>query len=290
MMWRNSLLIGALVAGVAILVLMYVRRGLSDLQGQIDDIETVLAAMPPALTSGQFSMANAFVGQGGGAGAAELGGQLPTGTVVPTGQELGAISQPGYAQSEQEEEEEEMEYDSALLSTAHPDSIFPPAPEYSLDDTNLGVASLVEPGIYQSGVVELTVLTDDGGNAGNATSRLTVEEVDEESDPVDAPTDGSDNEDAEDAPGSAVGAILEAAATLDLAAQPATTPLAEVGEVAAAGDEPRPGDEFDILTLPELKARLKATQPLVKAIGRMKRAEVLDRLRSNPEVEDADDN
>ena len=289
MMWRNSLLIGALVAGVAILVLMYVRRGLSDLQGQIDDIETVLAAMPPALTSGQFNMANAFVGQGGGAGAAELGGQLPSGTVVPTGQELGQINQPGYAQSEQEEEEEELEYDNYMPS-AQGDGSFKDATEYSLDDTNLGVASLVEPGIYQSGVVELTVLTDDGGNAGNATSRLTVEEVDEESDPVDAPTDGSDNEDAEDAPGSAVGAILEAAATLDIAAQPATPPLAEAGEVAAAGDEPRPGDEFDILTLPELKARLKATQPLVKAIGRMKRAEVLDRLRSNPEVEDADDN
>ena len=63
-----------------------------------------------------------------------------------------------------------------------------------------------------------------------------------------------------------------------------------MGEVTTVGADPQAGDEFDILTLPELKARLKATQPHVKAIGRMKRAEVLDRLRSNPEVEDGDDN
>lgn len=283
-MWRNSLLIGALVAGVAILVLMYVRRGLSDLQGQIDDIETVLAAMPPALTSGQFSVTNAFVGHNGGTEVPPVGGQLSSVGISQAG------NQPTYTPSEQEEEEEEMEYDSPLLPTAHPDSIFPTAPEYSLDDTNLGVASLVEPGIYQSGVVELTVLTANEGSPADSPTGATVEEVEEDGDYEEGPTERSDNEDTEEAPDSAISAVIAAAEAPEHGNQPPATPLADVSDMTTVGNEPQTGDEFDILTLPELKARLKVTQPHVKAIGRMKRAEVLDRLRSSPEVEGRDDN
>ena len=275
MVWRNSLLIGALIAAVAILVLMYIRRGLSDLQGQIDDIETVLAAMPPALTSGQFNTASAFINP-----MMDGGAVAPQGAGADAGPVPASSENDSYAMSEQEEEED-LEYDNYMPQV-------PAADEYSLDDSNLGVASLVEPGVYQSGVVELTVLADTDGDAGVASTHAVIEDVTDEVE-LDAPTDGSDNEEGDDA---AVSAVLEAT-TAESVATPALTdltPLAEVGEEANLEPQSQAGDEFDILTLPELKARLKATQPHVKAIGRMKRAEVLDRLRSNPEVEDADDN
>lgn len=281
MVWRNSLLIGALIAAVAILVLMYIRRGLSDLQGQIDDIETVLAAMPPALTSGQFNAANAFINPMMDGGAVAV---APQGAAANAGASAGAsqlsAENESYAMSEQEGEED-LEYDNYMPQV-------PAADEYSLDESNLGVASLVEPGVYQSGVVELTVLADTDAEAGVASTHAVIEDVTDEVE-LDAPTDGSDNEEADDA---AVSAVLEAT-TAESVTTPALTdptPLAEVSEEANLEPQPQAGDEFDILTLPELKARLKATQPHVKAIGRMKRAEVLDRLRSNPEVEDADDN
>lgn len=277
MVWRNSLLIGALIAAVAILVLMYIRRGLSDLQGQIDDIETVLAAMPPALTSGQFNAANAFINPMMDGGAVDV---APQGAGADAGPVPASSQNDSYAMSEQEEEED-LEYDNYMPQV-------PAADEYSLDESNLGVASLVEPGVYQSGVVELTVLADTDAEAGVASTHAVIEDVTDEVE-LDAPTDGSDNEEGDDA---AVSAVLEAT-TAESVATPALTdptPLAEVGEEANLELQPQAGDEFDILTLPELKARLKATQPHVKAIGRMKRAEVLDRLRSNPEVEDADDN
>jgi hypothetical protein len=277
MVWRNSLLIGALIAAVAILVLVYIRRGLSDLQGQIDDIETVLAAMPPALTSGQFNADNAFINPMMDGGAA-----APHGAVADAnaGHVQLSTENDSYAMSEQEDEED-LEYDNYMPQV-------PAADEYSLDESNLGVASLVEPGVYQSGVVELTVLADNDGDAGVTSNHAVIEEVSDEVE-LDSPTDGSDNEEGDEA---AISAVIEAT-TAESAAAPAPTdltPLADVGEEAVVGAESEAGDEFDILTLPELKARLKATQPQVKAIGRMKRAEVLDRLRSNPEVEDADDN
>ena len=280
MVWRNSLLIGALIAAVAILVLMYIRRGLSDLQGQIDDIETVLAAMPPALTSGQFNAASAFINP-----VMEGGAVAPQGASIDAGALQAPTENGSYAISEQEEEEE-LEYDNYMPQV-------PAADEYSLDESNLGVASLVEPGVYQSGVVELTVLTDADGEEGVQSTHTVIEEVADD-EQLEAPTDGSDNEEADDITDAAVSAVLEATAE-NLAPASTTaptdlTPLADVGEEAVVGNESQPGDEFDILTLPELKARLKATQPHVKAIGRMKRAEVLDRLRSNPEVEDANDN
>ena len=277
MVWRNSLLIGALIAAVAILVLVYIRRGLSDLQGQIDDIETVLAAMPPALTSGQFNTANAFINpmmDGGAAAPHDAVADANAGHVQLS------TENDSYAMSEQEDEED-LEYDNYMPQV-------PAADEYSLDESNLGVASLVEPGVYQSGVVELTVLADNDGETGVTSNHAVIEEVSDEVE-LDAPTDGSDNEEGDEA---AISAVIEATTTESAAAPAPTdlTPLADVGEEAVVGAESQAGDEFDVLTLPELKARLKATQPQVKAIGRMKRAEVLDRLRSNPEVEDADDN
>jgi len=277
MVWRNSLLIGALIAAVAILVLMYIRRGLSDLQGQIDDIETVLAAMPPALTSGQFHAANAFINpvMDGGAVAPQDATPIEA-----------SSAHDSYVMSEEEEEEDDLEYDNYM-----PQPHAPALDEYSLDESNLGVASLVEPGVYQSGVVELTVQAETNDDTGIQSTHTVIEEVANDTD-LDAPTDGSDNEEADDTTDGAVSAVLEAT-TVESAVAPEPTdltPLANVGEEADMGSQSQVGDEFDILTLPELKARLKATQPDVKAIGRMKRAEVLDRLRSNPEVEDANDN
>ena len=279
MVWRNSLLIGALIAAVAILVLMYIRRGLSDLQGQIDDIETVLAAMPPALTSGQFNAANAFINPVMDGGALAPQDATP---IEPSS------AHDSYVMSEEEEEEDDLEYDNYM---PQPQAQAPAPDEYSLDESNLGVASLVEPGIYQSGVVELTVLAETDGDTGIQSTHTVIEEVADDS-VLDAPTDGSDNEEADDATDGAVLAVLEATSPESAAAPALTdlTPLANVGEEEVLGEQPQVGDEFDILTLPELKARLKATQPHVKAIGRMKRAEVLDRLRSNPKVEDANDN
>ena len=215
----------------------------------------------------------------------EGGAVAPQGAGVDDGA-LNAPRENGSCAMSEQEEEEELEYDNYMPQV-------PAADEYSLDESNLGVASLVEPGVYQSGVVELTVLADADGDEGDQSTHTVIEEVADDEE-LEAPTDGSDNEEADDITDAAVSAVLEATAEnlapASTSASTDLTPLADVGEEAVVDNESQPGDEFDILTLPELKARLKATQPHVKAIGRMKRAEVLDRLRSNPEVEDANDN
>lgn len=266
MVWRNSLLIGALIAGVAIIVVMYVRRGMSDLQGQIDDIETVLAAMPPALTSGQFNLAS------------EYSGAQPAGPM--------AVAEPQYAAEAPSYDMDggfAQEFDESIEGSE--------GDEYSLDDTNVGVANLVEPGVYQSGVVELHVTAADEGMP--EMSYAAIEEIDETvsvnpgaiDGPIvdNGPSDDSDKEEGEvSADNDAVNAVIEDA----IEYEEDTT-----AEVSSEQVEASPvGDEFDILTLPELKARLKATQPEAKGIARMKRAEVLDRLRSAPAVEDSQDN
>ncbi len=251
---RNTLLIAALVAGVAIIVLMYVRRGMGDLQGQIDDIETVLAAMPPELTSGQLASRPPEWNQPQ---------MMPTQpypavpTPVPRAEPASnsALQEGGDGVWVPDDALEEPE----VLAT---DGM----PEYSLTD-EFGVATLSEPGVYESGVVQLTVHPAGSDVAGDE-----IEEVE-----LDWP------ETAVESPATTItDADVEVIRDDD---EEEALPEEDVGAVSPEPPEsPSIGDEFDRLTLPELKARLKATQPSMTGIARMKRAEVLDRLRSMPEA------
>jgi hypothetical protein len=246
----------AIAVGIAMLIavvfigMMYVRRVFVDLQGQIDDIETVLAAMPPELTSGQplayppplaaapqqYSQEDDGMQEGGGVG---VGGEF-----VPDEELEGEDAGEDYRGSEAEE----------------PIQTYDAMPEYSIDD--IGVATLSEPGIYEAGVVQLTVLP-----AGNEHA-IEVEELgggDESVTEEESGGEGGDEGDGDEA----------GDAEMALSPEP----------VEEREDSPVAGDEFDMLTLPELKARLKGVQPDTRGIARMKRAEVLDRLRSMPTEE-----
>jgi len=246
---RNTLLIAALIAGLAIIVMIYVRRGFGDLQGQIDDIETVLAAMPPELTSGQLTALPA------------AWSQPPTTTLVhqPSAPEYsqtgGQVLDDGDDEAWMPDEEYEPYEDPTAESAGD-------MPEYSLTD-EFGVATLSEPGVYESGVVQLTVHP---AGAELASDDM-VEVIDVESPAAQ--------------PGEQETELPEAVHAGDLEIE-----NVDIKEIAPSPEPPRTGDELNMLTLPELKARLKAIQPDMRGIARMKRAEVLDRLRSVP-VEEA---
>lgn len=238
---RNTLLLAAIVIGVAVLTVMYVRRGLSDLQGQIDDIETVLSeTLPPELTSGQHAW------QGGG--EQTLGGPGdPAAPSLPAAPEYYAPgdSDPAFVPDESLEDVPPLGSISAIGvpegGEIGLDEDQHHIPEYSLSD-EFGVATLSEPGVYESGVVQISVLPT-GEDAAADTDE------DELSDGTEAAEASGDDGEGDD-------------------------------DDTESPDSPPPSDEFDRLTLPQLKARLKATQPELRGIARMKRAQVLEQLRS----------
>jgi len=264
---RNALLIAALVTGIAIIAMMYVRRGLCDIQGQIDAIETVLAEMPPELTSGEQDWA-------GGSGTypapvaadASFGSEASGGGAAGGDGEVGGLGDGGDAGGDGGDAtfapDEALEYTitSADDAAAAPHGLrMEDITEYLVDD-EFGVATLSEPGVYESGVVQIDVLPAGQEQKGSIVEVIDLTDNEGEDAEAEHDTDGVDggDEDSEDA-----------------AASP------EVPD-ALAPPPPPPGDEFDILTLPELKARLKATQPGTRGIARMKRAEVLSQLRAMP--------
>lgn len=263
---RNTLLIAALVAGVAIIVFMYVRRGMSDLQGQIDDIETVLAAMPPELTSGQLASLPPGWSQPQ-PHPSQLTGGAQLQPAMPTPPLAEPVSVPVQEEGGAWVPDEALEAGEPGIGPA--DGL----PEYSLDD-EFGIATLSEPGVYESGVVQLTVHP-----AGSELSGNEIEVID---------LAASGAGEAVESPATTItDADLEAETEVGEEAEAEVVRDDDAEDDRAASPEPPEsppvGDEFDRLTLPELKARLKATQPGMTGIARMKRAEVLDRLRSIPE-------
>lgn len=264
--YRNIILIGALVLGIAVVVLMYVRRGFIDLQEQIDAIETVLASMPPALTSG------AWAGAAGGGVEAP-----PPSTLAPTEEPTEYYNLDDDGDMDGFEEVPADEDDDERIETL----IETDMPEYDLSETETtGIATLSEPGYYEAGGMQLTV-TPMGADEKSkheadfevseleplaGVQPLSMQEEDDESDMGAASTPES----GDDADADTIEAVGDAAnETVE------DSPDEEVSEA----------DEFAQMTLPELKARLKVVQPETKGLARMKRAEVLDRLRSGAAVE-----
>lgn len=252
--YRNIILVGALVLGIAIMVMMYVRRGFVDLQGQIDDIETVLASMPPALTSGAW------------AGAAGGGIETPSSTPPapqpsePPAEYYNLEEDPdddGLAEYDEDDEDEEERVETL------PDTGIP---EFDLSGAEVtGIATLSEPGFYEAGGVQLEV-TPVGFEVSEleplAGVSASVQEEEDEG------ASASAKPEAEAAEEETAGAVITI--------EPAEENADELSE-----EEPSlEVDEFAQLTLPELKARLKVLQPETKGLARLKRAEVLDRLRS----------
>lgn len=257
--YRNIILVGALILGIAIMVMMYVRRGFVDLQGQIDDIETVLASMPPALTSGAWAGA-----AGGGIGVPSSTPPAPQPSEPPA-EYYNLEEDPeddglaGYEDVLYDDEDEEERVET-ISDTG--------MPEFDLSGAEVtGIATLSEPGLYEAGGVQLEVTPVDfevseleplaGVSAG----------VQEEEEGDDDDDDGAEPE---------AEAPEDETTGRDVTAEPAEEDADELPE-----EEPSPElDEFAQLTLPELKARLKVLQPETKGLARLKRAEVMDRLRS----------
>ena len=244
---RNTILISALVAGLAVVVILYIRRGFNDLQGQIDDIETMLAGMPPELTSGQ---------PGEYAGPGAYPHAQPPGSPGSTAVQLGG-GDPDFSPDETLEEVDENDYEDYTTEGDYGlEGLDGGVLEYSLPHQEMAsIATLSEPGVYETGVAQITVLPAGADQVG-----ADIEGIEEIEDDTVAPSEAEDAEDVEEVQDSA-----------------------ELEESSHEGSpSPPPGDEFDVLTLPQLKARLKAIQPDMRGIARMKRAEVLDRLRSLP--------
>ena len=268
--YRNIILIGALVLGIAIMVMMYVRQGFVDLQGQIDDIETVLASMPPALTSGAWAGA-----AGGGIGAPTSTPSAPQPSEPPTeyynldtdAEDDDALA--GYGE-EPDDEEERVE---TLIETD--------MPEFDLTGAEVtGIATLSEPGYYEAGGVQLEVTPIGSSEDVEYDADFEVSELEplagvQEGEGVEGAAEDGADEIAEDGAEDVEGAEgVEAAEPTDDSAE-------ELPEEESSPEV----DEFAQLTLPELKARLKVLQPETKGLARLKRAEVLDRLRSSAIVE-----
>jgi len=268
--YRNIILIGALVLGIAIMVMMYVRQGFVDLQGQIDDIETVLASMPPALTSGAWAGA-----AGGGIGAPTSTPPAPQPSEPPTeyynldtdAEDDDALA--GYGE-EPDDEEERVE---TLIETD--------MPEFDLTGAEVtGIATLSEPGYYEAGGVQLEVTPIGSSEDVEYDADFEVSELEplagvQEGEGVEGAAEDGADEIAEDGAEDVEGAEgVEAAEPTDDSAE-------ELPEEESSPEV----DEFAQLTLPELKARLKVLQPETKGLARLKRAEVLDRLRSSAIVE-----
>jgi hypothetical protein len=259
---RNTLLIGALIAGLMAIVILYVRRGFNDLQGQIDAIETMLASLPPELTSGdplEYPHPTSHLPP------LASGGSLQPAAVGDDGPD------PDFAPDEEPEGVDANEYTDYGDYDATPHyADEPDIPEYTLSGGIESVATLSEPGVYETGVTQITVLPA-GADQDMELEHSDDASEDERSEDDHASERGEDE--GEEADGGADGVEDDGA--------------------DGDGDEPveddaeslpptPPGDEFNILTLPQLKARLKAVQPDMRGIARMKRAEVLDRLRSLP--------
>jgi len=278
--YRNIILIGALVLGIAIVVLMYVRRGFNDIQEQIDAIETVLAGMPPTLTSGAWAGA----AQGGGAPVP------PPAAPVPTEEEPAEY----YNLDEDVEDNDEEELIETLIDTD--------MSEYDLSgNETTGIATLSEPGYYEAGGMYLTVTPVGSGEEDEHDTRFVVSELE----PLTGMLPPSMQEEDED--GLGLGAVSttesdgesDGDAEADTEDNVASEEEAGVGAdtteavgvvmddtaVKSADEEADEVDEFAQMTLPELKARLKVLQPETKGLARLKRAEVLDRLRSGVVVE-----
>lgn len=260
--YRNIILVGALVLGIAIMVMMYVRRGFVDLQGQIDDIETVLASMPPALTSGAWAGA-----AGGGIGAPASTPPAPQASEQPPAEYYNLEDDPegeelaGYEDVPYDDEDEEERVET-LSETG--------MPEFDLSGAEVtGIATLSEPGFYEAGGMQLEVTP-----VGFEVSEL---------EPLAGVSAGVQEEEVSEVVDA--GAAAEPEAEAEEETTEATAPADEDAD-ALPEEEPSPEiDEFAQLTLPELKARLKVVQPETKGLARLKRAEVLDRLRSIASVE-----
>lgn len=283
MEYRNIILVGALVLGIAVVVMMYVRRGFIDLQEQIDAIETVLASMPPSLTSGTWAGA-----AGGGVVAP------PPSTVMPTEEPTehhnldddiddGAMN--GF--DEESDNEEDDEHIETMIETD--------MPEYDLSGTETtGIATLSEPGYYEAGGIQLTVTPMDDTEESENDPEFEVSELE----PL-AGVLSHDMQEEEDESGASKMSTpaTESDAEMGVDADVETNPnvdadMFEAGRDGAdetakdSSNEVVPeADEYAQMTLPELKARLKAVQPETKGLARLKRAEVLDRLRSSEAAE-----
>ena len=270
MSYRNIILMGVLVLGVAIVVLLYVRRGFSDLQGQIDDIETMLASMPPALTSG------AWAGSGGG---------MPAPPLDP----LASAQSPEPAtEYNLDDDGEGMDDDDEQVETL----IETELPEYDLTGIEpMGIATLSEPGLYEAGGVQLEVTPVGAGEGSEYDAGFEVSELEPVTDIVQEGEEVSEDDALDLADAEVADADTEAEAE-EGAEEGAEEEAEEEAEEFAGPEEPEEPaaeeDEYSRLTLPELKARLKVVQPETKGLARLKRAEVLDRLRSGPVEADSE--
>lgn len=275
--YRNIILIGALVLGIAIMVMMYVRRGFIDLQEQIDAIETVLASMPPALTSGAWAGA----AQGGGAPIP------PPAAPVPTEEEPVDYYNLDEDVDDGDEDDERIE---TLIETD--------MPEYDLSGSETtGIATLSEPGYYEAGGIHLTITPVGSGEDPENDTRFEVSELEPlagvlspstqkedggelGSEAMSTPEFDDDTKaDAED------NVDIKTEAGVDADTNQAVNVAIDDTAVETADEEASEVDEFAQMTLPELKARLKIVQPETKGLARLKRAEVVDRLRSSAVIE-----
>jgi hypothetical protein len=265
---RNTLIVGALFVGLVAIIILYVRRGFNDLQGQIDAIETMLASLPPELTSGDPSeYAHPTYHPPPLASSVQL--------VAGGGEDA---PDPAFAPDEEPEGVDENDYTDYGDYDATRDYDATPhyadeteIPEYDLYGGSAGVATLSEPGVYETGVTQITVLP---AGADQDIELELGDSPDGDEDPEDeheserGEDEGEENDGADGIEG-------------DGADGDGDEPVEDDAESSALPPPP-PGDELNMLTLPQLKARLKAVQPDMRGIARMKRAEVLDRLRSLP--------
>ncbi len=261
---RNTLLIGALIAGLMAIVILYVRRGFNDLQGQIDAIETMLASLPPELTSGdpgEYSHPTAHPHPLASSAQPVAGG--------------GSIPDPAFAPDEEPEGVDENEYTDYNDYDATPHyADEPDIPEYTLSGGIESVATLSEPGVYETGVTQITVLpagADQDIELELGDSPVGDEHAENDHESERGEVEGEENDGADG---------VEDDGADDVEGY-GDEPVEDDAE-SSPSPPPPPGDEFNMLTLPQLKARLKAVQPDMRGIARMKRAEVLDRLRSLP--------
>jgi hypothetical protein len=263
MSYRNIILIGALVLGIAIVVLMYVRRGFLDLQGQIDDIETVLASMPPALTSGVWAGA-----AGGGIGEPS---SKPPETSEPPAEYYNLdedIGNDDFLNNDDEDEQVETLSETDMA-------------EFDLSGAEVtGIATLSEPGYYDAGSVHLEVTPIHFVEGDKNEISFEVSELAPLAGMNVGVQEGADNNDDDTSVNEPVIDVLRVEENEE-----------ETFESVDDGDElPTEGsaselDEYAQVTLPELKARLKAILPETKGLARLKRAEVIERLRSVAVVE-----
>ena len=281
MSYRNLILMGALVLGIAIMVIMYVRRGFVDLQGQIDDIETVLASMPPALTSGAWS---GTAGEGIGASLSTPPTLQPSES--PTkyynlDEDIEGNKMDGYGEGSDNDDDEEEEEEEERVETLIENEM----PLFDLSGAEVtGIATLSEPGYYEAGGMQLEVIPIGAGEGDDYDINFELSELE----PLAGVQEGGKGEDVDEVVAvdpKPEAKVVEKAVNAD---EPVDKDIEELHDEdssleideSSELDESSEPDEFSQLTLPELKARLKVLQPETKGLARLKRAEVLDRIRS----------